>query len=124
MPRCRYVVLHHEGIAEPHFDFMFETSPGSETLRTFRLSIWPMTDSLNEQEAVELALHRRAYLTYEGPVSGDRGTVRRVEEGEFDAQLPAEGLARSIELKLLQQGGCYRLLKQAECSWKIARQVN
>ncbi len=27
--------------------------------------------------------HRKAYLTYEGPLSGNRGTVRRVDEGSF-----------------------------------------
>ncbi|MCE9524843.1 MAG: hypothetical protein K8R36_02165, partial [Planctomycetales bacterium] len=29
--------------------------------------------------------HRLAYLEYEGPVSGNRGTVSRVEEGEYHA---------------------------------------
>lgn len=30
-----------------------------------------------------LAEHRRAYLEYEGPVSGNRGAVRRVAGGSY-----------------------------------------
>ena len=29
MPPLRYVILWHDGVAEPHFDLMFETLPGS-----------------------------------------------------------------------------------------------
>ena len=73
----RYVVLRHDGIAEPHFDLMFETSPGSE-LATWRSPIWPLTEATRLEE---LGDHRRAYLDYEGAVSGGRGNVRRVAEG-------------------------------------------
>jgi hypothetical protein len=33
--------------------------------------------------ATRLAEHRLAYLEYEGPISGDRGEVRRAAAGEF-----------------------------------------
>ena len=44
----------------------------------------------NSVDADELADHRLAYLDYEGPVSGERGTVRRVDAGTFetDAESP------------------------------------
>src|SRR2546429_2134698 len=77
METLRYVVLHHEQIAEPHFDFMFEYEPGSDLI-TWRLPIWPITQVTR---VTELGKHRRHYLDYEGPVSGDRGTVRRVATG-------------------------------------------
>ena len=35
-------------------------------------------------EAVRIGAHRLVYLDYEGPVSGGRGTVRRLAAGRFD----------------------------------------
>ena len=66
---------------------MFESAPG-ELLRTFRLDAWPpAADQANAVlEVTEIAPHRRAYLDYEGPVSGDRGFVSRVAEGELTAE--------------------------------------
>jgi hypothetical protein len=71
----RYVILHHTGHGEPHFDLMFETAEGSQ-LATWRSATWPAVSNLTP-----LAEHRRAYLDYEGPVSNNRGEVRRVAAG-------------------------------------------
>lgn len=73
----RYVVLHHTGVESPHFDLMFETSPES-ALQTYRLPQWPIQEG---DIATSLSAHRREYLGYEGPVSNDRGVVRRVAQG-------------------------------------------
>ena len=73
----RFVVLQHSGVAEPHYDLMVETSPGS-ALATWRVSHWPPRA---DEVFTALAEHRREYLDYEGAVSGDRGTVRRVAAG-------------------------------------------
>ena len=52
-----------------------------DALRTWRLARPPDAD---EDVIVEpLADHRRAYLDYEGPVSGGRGEVRRWDAGDF-----------------------------------------
>jgi hypothetical protein len=73
----RFVVLNHTDVAEPHYDLMID--PGSQApLITFRLMRWPPTDA---QDVVRLPDHRRIYLSYEGPVSGERGQVRRISEG-------------------------------------------
>lgn len=71
----RYVVLHHTGFGQPHYDLMFETAPGSP-LATWRSATWPAVSDLTP-----LAEHRRAYLDYEGPVSNNRGQVKRVAAG-------------------------------------------
>lgn len=76
-PLLRYVVLRHEGVAEPHFDIMFETAPGS-ALATWRSSQWPLHTGT---PLVLLSNHRPAYLTYEGELSRDRGSVRRIASG-------------------------------------------
>ena len=73
----RYVILRHEGIPDPHFDLMFE-QVASRGLGTLRSPVWPI-ESLTQ--LVHLGDHRREYLDYEGPVSGNRGWVRRVESG-------------------------------------------
>src|SRR6478672_5664006 len=82
----RYVVLHHTGIPQPHFDLMFESREGS-MLNTFRLPAWPLTGAVTVEK---LADHRRDYLTYEGPLSGNRGAVKRVAEGAFRFRTQSE----------------------------------
>ena len=55
---------------------------GRDPLVTFRVP--QRVDELHagqRLEAARIADHRPAYLTYEGPVSGDRGTVRRLARG-------------------------------------------
>jgi hypothetical protein len=76
----RYVVLHHTGIENPHYDLMLELSPGSE-LATWRLPHWP---PLPGDAFTPLADHRRAYLEYEGPISANRGQVTRIAAGTVE----------------------------------------
>ena len=78
----RYVVLRHEGVPEPHFDFMLEVTV-CEDLLSWRALHWPPTTG---DYFVRLPDHRNAYLEYEGPVSRGRGVVRRVAAGTCEAQ--------------------------------------
>lgn len=73
----RFAVLRHEGVPEPHFDLLVDVD-GASLLATWRCDAWPITAPLM---LVRQADHRRIYLDYEGPVSGDRGQVRRVDAG-------------------------------------------
>ena len=79
-PPLQYVVLRHEGIPDPHYDLMLELAPGA-ALTTWRCGAWPLK---NQTPLTPLEDHRREYLTYEGPVSGGRGIVRRVAGGSFE----------------------------------------
>ena len=74
----RYVILTHDH-PHPHWDLMLETETG---LRTWRLASSPSKGAAILAEP--LAAHRAAYLDYEGPVSGGRGTVTRWDAGTFD----------------------------------------
>ena len=81
----RYVILEHEGSAcGPHFDWMIEAG---ETLATWRVAVPPAEVSPAGAAAERIADHRTAYLSYEGPVSGGRGTVVRVEAGSYEADV-------------------------------------
>ncbi len=81
-PELRFVVLHHTGVEVPHFDLMFERR-AARGLLAFRLPAWPVTKEL---EIEPLARHRQEYLTYEGPVSNNRGEVKRVARGTYRAR--------------------------------------
>ncbi len=86
----RFVVLHHtpgsqsaRHDAGAHFDWMFEID-GS--LRTWATEPITDLDQATEVAAIKLANHRLSYLRFEGEISGDRGTVRRVLAGTFTAE--------------------------------------
>ena len=82
----RYVILRHElppgNQRASHYDVMFDTG---ETLRTWAIDATARR-CRDEQSAEQLPDHRRDYLTYEGPVSGNRGSVTRWDEGEYEMQ--------------------------------------
>jgi hypothetical protein len=78
----RFVVLEHETPPQAargrHWDFMLEAG---DVLRTWAILAPP--DTPGELLAESLADHRLAYLEYEGPISGDRGSVTRWDLGEY-----------------------------------------
>jgi hypothetical protein len=82
----RYAILHHTQIPSPHFDLLFQSTPCSPLI-TWRSPIWPI---LNPTPLERLADHRPAYLDYEGPVSNNRGEVRRIAAGVFHFESIAE----------------------------------
>ena len=75
----RFVVLQHDHPERLHWDFMLDQG---ESLATWSLPMPPAVGQV--LQALLLADHRRDYLDYEGPVSGNRGSVVRWDEGEFE----------------------------------------
>jgi hypothetical protein len=102
MDPLRYVILRHEGVDPPHFDLMFETSPGS-ALATWRSPEWPLRQMLR---LTHLPDHRPWYLTYEGELSNKRGRVRRVASGTHRIQ--NDGVLLQTEL---EDGNILRLFR-------------
>jgi len=80
----RYVILEHDH-PQRHWDFMLEVG---DVLRTWRLASPPQLGGTVSAEAS--FDHRPFYLDYEGPVSGDRGTVVRWDAGTFTRLEEAE----------------------------------
>lgn len=93
MSPLRYVILRHEHVSEPHFDLMFETLPGS-MLATWRSEMWPIESAT---PLLRLRDHRRLYLTYEGDLTGSRGSVLRIADGTCEVEV-GEGSVWTIKL--------------------------
>lgn len=74
----RFAALKHD-YPELHFDFLLEAA---ESAATWRLSARPTPGT--GVSAERIADHRLLYLDYEGPVSGNRGTVVRELSGTFE----------------------------------------
>ena len=74
----RFVIQHHRTKVGQHWDLMLESGP---ILATWQL--WRTPDSLADGPipATKIGDHRQAYLTYEGPLTDDRGTVQIYDQG-------------------------------------------
>jgi hypothetical protein len=71
-----------------HWDLLVEL-PGQERLATWRLCKNPIETDV-PIPAVRIQDHRRIYLEFEGPLTGDRGSVCRIDRGEAQLRsLPA-----------------------------------
>ena len=81
----RFVLLCHNTTGNQfHWDFLFEGPDGCKTFSASQESVEEVQRTGILQCAVTpLADHRLAYLDYEGPVSGDRGSVRRLDFGTY-----------------------------------------
>src|SRR5262245_53608703 len=97
----RFVLLYHEcppSFGKPsHCDLMLEREG---VLLTWSLPALPAVwggeagVAFEQIDATRLADHRLAYLDYEGPISGERGSVTRVDRGEYDVLGEADGAWR------------------------------
>ena len=107
-----FVVLRHDGVDEPHFDFLFDNEGVGEHrgLIAFRVPNWPIVSRVEVQK---LRNHRVAYLTYEGPISGDRGSVLRVDEGRLEWRQAQDGFV--VRFHPPHRGGL--LLRPSGESW-------
>ena len=102
----RFVILRHAAPPEfsrpDHYDLMFEQG---QVLWTWACAKLP-DESGSAVEAERLPDHRPLYLDFEGEVSGGRGVVRRVDDGEYDL-LSCEVAEICIRLRSTQR----------ECTW-------
>jgi hypothetical protein len=79
MPRFALLEHHWDGI---HWDLLLEAGAA---LRTWAIDAAIVPGVALPARA--LGDHRRIYLDYEGAVSGDRGWVRRVDGGLYEARV-------------------------------------
>ena len=79
----RFVIQHHRTKDGEHWDLMLQSGP---ILATWQLWRSPGTVADGPIPATQIGDHRKAYLTYEGPLSGDRGTVQIYDRGTLKWQ--------------------------------------
>src|SRR5215472_18189906 len=108
----RFAILAHDHPA-PHWDLFLEAGP---VLRSWRLAA-PLVPGA-PVAAEPSPDHRLAYLDYEGPVSGGRGTVTRVDTGMFSYQLDEPDCVR-IHLTGVRFAGSL-IIEQAADGWVCA----
>lgn len=104
----RYVVLTHDH-PEWHWDFLLEAD---NHLRSWRIAQSPDRESVGLL-ATPLPAHRLLYLEYEGPVSGNRGTVTRWDAGAYHI-LEETAVSLRVEVQGTRLHGCVELLQTAD----------
>ncbi len=108
----RYVILEHD-YPELHWDLMLEAG---EVLRTWRLAAPPQTD---ERVRADPSFdHRRFYLDYEGPVSGNRGCVKAWDRGTYEA-LAEDAASIAVRLQGKRLRGAATLLREEGGPWHL-----
>jgi hypothetical protein len=108
----RFVILEHD---HPflHWDLMLQVG---EVLRTWRLLQPPAVGATVPAEAV--FDHRLLYLDYEGPISGDRGQVKRWDSGTYSGEVAA-GPCIKIELHGERLQGQALLQREEQGEWSF-----
>ena len=78
------LLLHELPDRSWHYDWMIQpTGAGPDApLISYRVAARPDDPALTDFEALRIGVHRAEYLSFEGQVSGARGSVRRVARGE------------------------------------------
>ena len=77
------MILHHLLDGGEHWDLCLEHG---DVLLTWQLEREPVECPARPIHARRIADHRKAYLDYEGPISGNRGEVRRVHRGSLELE--------------------------------------
>lgn len=106
----RYVILEHDH-PSLHWDLMLESG---EVLRTWRLTAPP--EPGKAVAATATFDHRRVYLDYEGPISGNRGQVGRWDHGTFTWQASEEDRLE-LELKGIRLRGVLIMKRLTARKW-------
>lgn len=101
------ILLHTLADGTFHFDWLLEMQPPSDasdtdakTLFAFRLACTP--DELQprgDMPMQALPLHRRLYLTYEGEVSSNRGSVQRIRSGRVITAAASQARQAMLEIR-------------------------
>lgn len=106
----RFVILQHD-FPFLHWDFLLECGASAHT---WRLLLSPQP---NQQIPAErLPDHRLRYLNYEGPVSGNRGSVQRLFSGTYVVDRDASDVLtiRMFDCELARQASWRRSLDGSE----------
>lgn len=108
----RFALLEHDHPVK-HWDLLLQQGN--------RLLGWrgdPQGHFLNGGLVVQTADHRMAFLDYEGPLTGDRGSVRRIDSGPLKWRRFGLDLMEA-EIQGLKWRGVLKLKKIAGNEWTV-----
>lgn len=112
-PQLPFVIQEHAAPDGVHWDLMLQMG---DVLRTWRLAVHPKLIQANTVVAEHIFDHSLRFLTYEGPVQNQTGSVQIVERGTYMLENQAEN-----QLSLYLQGeilkGYYKLTQQNSRNW-------
>ena len=118
------VLLQHVRREDTHYDWLITPPPAFELaegrLWTGRVAL--ASDAWGEAGRfafTPLPPHRRHYLTYQGPVPGNRGSVRRVDAGQVRA-LQWTDSRRVLDVRLRGFCGKVALCQVTATRWDAA----
>jgi len=115
------VLLRHTCHRDRHFDWLLaDPAAPHGPLWTARVAL-PSTQWRHARVWLveQIGMHRRRYLTYEGPLSGGRGHVARVDRGTFTA-LRWTASRRVIDVRFRHFIGRVHLQRVAGPTWRAA----
>lgn len=114
-PKQPFVIQEHHTCAGTHWDLMLQRG---DVLWTWRLAERPEHILSEPIKAERIFDHALRFLSYEGPVQHDTGSVRIVERGDYTLENQTEN-----QLELLVEGqalrGRYQLTRQLDPHWLL-----
>ncbi|HZZ43376.1 MAG TPA: hypothetical protein VFE58_10605 [Tepidisphaeraceae bacterium] len=112
----QYAVLHHTDIEEPHYDLLIEVDSTSD-LWTWRCPNWPLNSG---DQITRIKNHRRFYLTYDGPIPGNRGQVQKIDWGACTVTISPSMPAK---IALILPATTYKLteINPSQPQWEVTR---
>lgn len=110
-----FVVLRHMDREGTHYDLMIDDG---ERLATWKFARPPETAQDSPLVCRRIGDHRRIYLEYEGPISGDRGEVRRHDLGRCETEVQSPDRWR-VEFGGQMVKGAYELSRISDDAWAL-----
>ncbi len=108
----RFVILHHLAPTGEHWDFMLEQK---DALLTWRMMSQPTGREACPIACLRIKDHGKRYLDYEGPISGGRGFVTRIDHGRYEL-LAADQDTWTLRLQGQRMVGDFRLVRADQTS--------
>lgn len=116
-----FVLLHHVLPNGEHWDLCLDQGSTLATWQLLAHCVSEISQGRPAIAALRIQDHRPAYLDYEGPISGDRGQVTRVDRGSYELleQQPDRWVVRLTGCILI---GTYEIVATADSAmWKFYR---
>lgn len=114
MDETPFVIHRHVADDEVHFDLMIRRG---DKLATWSFPEMPGAEKITGERNFD---HRLKYLTYEGPISGNRGTTTIVERGSCDVLIFEDHRVETI-FKGPHLAGRYLLQRTSDTQWTMKR---